>query len=56
MRVSTPPGYETSQARYPVLYLLHGNRQNENDWSEVGRANFIMDNLIAERNARHPRS
>jgi enterochelin esterase family protein len=52
IRVYTPPGYETSKTRYPVLYLLHGNGQNENDWSEVGRANFILDNLIAERKAR----
>jgi enterochelin esterase-like enzyme len=51
-RVYTPPGYETSRAKYPVLYLLHGNGQNENDWSEVGRANFILDNLIAERKAK----
>ena len=51
-RVYTPPGYETSKAKYPVLYLLHGNGQNENDWSEVGRANFILDNLIAEHKAK----
>jgi enterochelin esterase-like enzyme len=51
-RVYTPPGYETSKVKYPVLYLLHGNGQNENDWSEVGRANFILDNLIAEHKAK----
>lgn len=51
-RVSTPPGYETSKVKYPVLYLLHGNGQNENDWTEVGRANFILDNLIAEHKAK----
>lgn len=51
-RVYTPPGYETSKAKYPVLYLLHGNGQNENDWSEVGRVNFILDNLIAEHKAK----
>ena len=48
-RVYTPPGYETGRLKYPVLYLLHGNGQNENDWSEVGRANFILDNLIAQK-------
>jgi enterochelin esterase family protein len=52
IRVYTPPGYEAGKARYPVLYLLHGSGQNENDWSEVGRANFILDNLIAAGKAR----
>ena len=52
LRVYTPPGYDKSKARYPVLYLLHGSGQNENDWSEVGRANFILDNLIAEQKAK----
>ena len=51
-RVYTPPGYETCKVKYPVLYLLHGSGQNENDWSEVGRANFILDNLIAEHKAK----
>jgi enterochelin esterase-like enzyme len=51
-RFYTPPGYETSKLKYPVLYLLHGNGQNENDWTEVGRANFILDNLIAEHRAK----
>ena len=51
-RVYTPPGYETSKAKYPVLYLVHGGGQNENDWTEVGRANFILDNLIAEHKAK----
>jgi enterochelin esterase-like enzyme len=52
IRVYTPPGYEIAKTRYPVLYLLHGSGQNENDWSEVGRANFILDNLIAEGKAK----
>ncbi len=51
-RVYTPPGYETSKTRYPVLYLLHGSGQNENDWTEVGCANFILDNLIAKQQAK----
>jgi enterochelin esterase family protein len=51
-RVYTPPGYETSRMKYPVLYLLHGSGQNENDWTEVGRANFILDNLLAERKVK----
>jgi len=51
--VYTPPGYdkETSK-RYPVLYLQHGYCENETSWPEQGRANFIMDNLIAEGKAK----
>jgi enterochelin esterase-like enzyme len=51
-RVYTPPGYEAGKTEYPVLYLLHGLGQNENDWSEIGHANFILDNLIAEHAAK----
>ena len=46
--VYTPPGYETSKKKYPVLYLLHGNGQIEASWTWTGRANVIMDNLLAE--------
>lgn len=46
--VYTPPGYETSQAKYPILYLLHGNGQIEASWTWTGKANAIMDNLLAE--------
>jgi len=51
--VYTPPGYdqETSK-RYPVLYLQHGWGENEYAWWNQGRANLIMDNLIAEEKAR----
>lgn len=51
--VYTPPGYdkETSK-RYPVLYLQHGYCENETSWPEQGRANLIMDNLIAEGKAK----
>lgn len=45
--VYTPPGYETSKARYPVLYLLHGAGGDETAWTENGRAPQIFDNLIA---------
>ena len=45
--VYTPPGYETSKKKYPVLYLLHGNGQIEASWTWTGRANVIMDNLLA---------
>lgn len=50
--VYTPPGYETDAARYPVLYLLHGSGENERSWGEQGRANFIMDNLLAAHAAQ----
>ncbi len=46
--VYTPPGYEASaDARFPVLYLQHGAGESERSWSWQGRANFILDNLIA---------
>ncbi|PWG80573.1 alpha/beta hydrolase-fold protein [Pararcticibacter amylolyticus] len=46
--VYTPPGYGKSSRRYPVLYLQHGWGEDETAWSNQGRANLIMDNLIAE--------
>jgi enterochelin esterase family protein len=46
--VYTPPGYGKSTDSYPVLYLLHGNADFERGWSQGGRANLIMDNLIAD--------
>jgi enterochelin esterase family protein len=52
MHVYTPPGYETSNKKYPVFYLLHGAGDSDDSWSTVGRAGFIMDNLIATRKAR----
>jgi len=50
--IYTPPGYESSQMRYPVLYLLHGSGDSESGWVDVGRANLILDNLIAAGKAR----
>jgi enterochelin esterase family protein len=50
--VYTPPGYDRSRfTRYPVLYLLHGNNDTAAGWTDVGKANFILDNLIAEKRA-----
>lgn len=47
--VYTPPGYSKDQSKkYPVLYLQHGWGEDETAWSNQGRANLIMDNLIAE--------
>lgn len=47
--VYLPPDYtQNPQKRYPVLYLQHGWGEDETAWSNQGRANLIMDNLIAE--------
>lgn len=51
--VYTPPGYDQNpKTRYPVLYLQHGSGESERGWIEQGKANFILDNLIAGRRAR----
>jgi len=50
--VYTPPGYESGNGKYPVLYLLHGSGDNESAWVEVGRANIIVDNLLAGDKAK----
>lgn len=50
--VYTPPSYDKGNTRYPVLYLLHGAGGNENNWVTTGRANLIMDNLIADGKAK----
>lgn len=52
LRVYTPPGYEKSSAKLPVLYLFHGSGDNDATWTEVGRANFIADNLLAQRKTK----
>jgi enterochelin esterase-like enzyme/lysophospholipase L1-like esterase len=49
--VYTPPGYDTSGRTYPVFYLLHGNGETQSGWVASGRANIILDNLIADRRA-----
>jgi enterochelin esterase-like enzyme len=52
MMVYTPPGYETGTTKYPVLYLLHGGGGDEEAWLTMGRANIIIDNLIAAGKAQ----
>jgi enterochelin esterase-like enzyme len=48
--VYTPPDYDNQPPmRYPVLYLQHGAGENERGWTAQGRANFILDNLLASR-------
>src|ERR1051326_4857010 len=49
--VYTPPGYDQSTARYPVLYLQHGYGEDETGWGDQGHENFILDNLIAAHQA-----
>jgi len=50
--VYTPPDYDTNlDARYPVLYLQHGMGEDETGWAVQGKANLILDNLIAEKKA-----
>ena len=51
--VYTPPDYDkNTSTRYPVLYLQHGGGEDETGWPSQGRTHLIMDNLIAEGQAR----
>lgn len=52
IHVYTPPGYESGEGRFPVFYLLHGAFDCDDSWSTVGRAGFILDNLIAAKKAK----
>ena len=52
MYIYTPPGYEDCKEKYPVLYLLHGGGGDEDAWTSLGRANYILDNLISEGKAK----
>lgn len=52
--VYLPPDYFASEKeakKYPVLYLQHGHGENETAWVNQGKANFILDKLIAEKKA-----
>jgi enterochelin esterase-like enzyme len=49
--VYTPPGYGKGSARYPILYLLHGNNDLAVGWTMAGRANVILDNFISDKKA-----
>ena len=50
--IYTPPGYDRGNTRYPVFYLLHGSGNIDSSWMLTGRANYILDNLIAEGKAK----
>ncbi len=52
MHVYTPPGYDQNTDRYPVFYLLHGGGDEDSGWSTIGRAGFILDNLLAEKKVK----
>jgi enterochelin esterase-like enzyme len=50
--VYTPPGYMRGNTRYPVLYLVHGAGDSDDSWTSVGRAHYVLDNLIAAGKAK----
>ncbi|MSU65657.1 MAG: esterase [Opitutus sp.] len=51
--VYVPAEYDQNPPkRYPVLYLLHGANNDETTWTRQGRANLILDNLIAAGKSR----
>lgn len=52
MHVYTPPGYESGKGKFPIFYLLHGASDCDDAWTSVGRAGFILDNLIAAKKAK----
>ncbi len=52
MHIYTPPGYELGKGKFPVFYLLHGASDCDDSWTSVGRAGFIVDNLIAAKKAK----
>lgn len=47
----TPPGYEKTDQKYPVLYLMHGGGEDQRGWTTQGKTDIILDNLIAEEKA-----
>lgn len=52
MHIYLPPGYDGSTTRYPVTYLFHGSGDDDSAWEAIGRANFVLDNLIAQGKAK----
>lgn len=51
MYVYAPPGYDQSDKKYPVLYLLHGGGEDQRGWATQGKTDLILDNLIAGNKA-----
>jgi enterochelin esterase-like enzyme len=52
MYIYFPPEYEAGKSKYPVLYLFHGGDDDDWGWVDIGRMNFILDNLIAQGKAK----
>jgi enterochelin esterase-like enzyme len=52
MYVYTPPSYDQSTEKYPVMYLLHGGGEDQRGWATQGKTDLILDNLIAEGKAK----
>src|SRR5262249_52531123 len=52
LHIYMPPGYDAGKERYPVFYLLHGGGDEDSGWSTIGRAGYILDNLLAAKKAR----
>lgn len=52
LHIYFPPGYDNGKSKYPVFYLLHGGGDEDSGWSTIGRAGFILDNLIAAGKAK----
>ncbi|HXC60676.1 MAG TPA: alpha/beta hydrolase-fold protein, partial [Steroidobacteraceae bacterium] len=50
--IYTPPGYMNDAKRYPVLYLVHGAGDSDDEWTATGHAQYILDNLIAAGKAK----
>jgi enterochelin esterase-like enzyme len=50
--IYTPPGYDVSNEKYPVLYILHGGGEDERGWATQGKTDLILDNLVAEGKAK----
>ncbi|MDP1815514.1 MAG: alpha/beta hydrolase-fold protein [Leadbetterella sp.] len=50
--IYTPPGYDNSTEKYPVVYLLHGGGEDQRGWATQGKTDLILDNLIAEKKAK----
>ena len=49
--IYTPPGYDNSNDKFPVLYLLHGGGEDQRGWAAQGKTDLILDNLVAEKKA-----
>ena len=49
--VYTPPGYDKNKKKYPIVYLSHGGGGYEFIWTDMGRVNLVLDNLIADKKA-----